>query len=192
MPTISEIVVNIAPISQYLVSNDIANGALFGARINPYLPVQLYVVGKSVKYRYDYEDIAHGNEPSTSLVNTANYLYQLCDKYGLYALSLVDAGGVIPGTVTPGEGGTVKLPFIGIAGRGQADDPGVGDSVVQSDLLVGLGSTNGGYIKIFVNTVGMDNFGNNPNFIYYPLTGEIDISPLTFAVDDSIYVDRNQ
>lgn len=109
MPTVTQIVTQIAPISQFLASNDIVNGALFGARNNPLLALQLYITRLSVKYRYDYEDIEGGNVPSQSLVSASNWLYQLCDKYGLYALSLVESGGVIPG-ITPVPIGNYSAP----------------------------------------------------------------------------------
>lgn len=97
MPTVADII-SIAKISQYLASNDVSKGVLYGARINPMLPKQLYIERKAVEYRYDYEDIAGGSTPSASLTYTANYLYSLCDKYGLYALALINDGGLIPGT----------------------------------------------------------------------------------------------
>lgn len=192
MPSVTDIL-TIAKISQYLASNDIANGALFGKRTNPMLPIQLYIVRKSVQWRYDMEDVIGGNAPSASLTNTANYLYKLCDRYGLYALSLVVSGGIVPGVVPSAP--IFRLPYIGIAGRGVPDnDPEVGASTVTSTKLIGLGanSLNYGDIQIFVNTVPMQNFGNNPNFTYDPVAGTIDISPLTWAEADSIYVDRNQ
>ena len=99
MPTVAEII-NIAKISQYLASNDVSNGALFGAPLNPQLPLQLYIERKAVEYRYDYEDIAGGSTPSESLILTSNYLLSLCDKYGLYALALINGGGTTPGTGT--------------------------------------------------------------------------------------------
>lgn len=99
MPTVAEII-NIAKISQYLASNDVANGSLFGAPLNPQLPLQLYIERKAVEYRYDYEDIAGGSTPSASLILTSNYLLSLCDKYALYALTLINNGGVLPGTGT--------------------------------------------------------------------------------------------
>ena len=45
MPTVAEIV-SIAKISQYLASNDVSKGVLYGARINPMLPKQLYIERK--------------------------------------------------------------------------------------------------------------------------------------------------
>lgn len=100
MPTISDII-TIAKISQYLSGDDMASGALYGARKNPMLPLQLYNERKAVEYRYSYEGIATGNMPSISLSQTANYLYSLCDKYGFYALSVLSAGGNLPGITNP-------------------------------------------------------------------------------------------
>lgn len=98
MPTVTDIVTNIWPISQFLASNDISKGSLYGAPVNPNLPIQLHIIGNSVKYRYDYEEIDNGNAPSTDLIHAANYLFSFCDKYGLEALSLEGSGGQVPGT----------------------------------------------------------------------------------------------
>lgn len=97
MPTVTQIVTQIAPISNFLASNDVANGALFGAPTNPMLPIQLYVETMAIRDRYDYELIADGSIPSMSLVAASNYLYSLCNLRAVY---LVQSGGVIP-PVTP-------------------------------------------------------------------------------------------
>jgi hypothetical protein len=49
--------IQIAKISQYLSAADVANGGLFGGRLNPLLPTQLYIERKAVEYRYDYEGV---------------------------------------------------------------------------------------------------------------------------------------
>lgn len=190
-PTITQIITQIAPISEVLASNDVANGALFGPPINPMWPLQIYIETQTCLWRYTEEGIDSGAIPSQRLVNNTNYLYSIiCGKYGQIAQSLINAGGVIP---VPSGGTTIaRLPYIGIAGRGITDnDPDVGASTVQSSKLIGLGGDRV-ELQIFVNTFPMQNFGNNPNFIYYPLTGILDLSPLILALDDSIYVDRNQ
>lgn len=98
IPSPTDILGYIAPISQYLASNAVSEGALFGEPVNPNLPIQIYINTQSVQYRYDYENIADGNTPSASLVGTANYLYSLCGMFGLIAMGLRQSGGAVPGT----------------------------------------------------------------------------------------------
>lgn len=95
MPTVTEIH-DIAPIAQFLASNGIANGALYGRKPNPNLAMQIYLIRKPVEWLYDLEDIANGATPSASLVQTSNYLYSWLGQYGLEALELQNAGGIIP------------------------------------------------------------------------------------------------
>ena len=97
MPTVSQII-TIAKISQYLASNDISEGALYGAKPNPDLATQLYLITGSVEQRYIDEDIAGGNIPSDYLLSSAEYLYAFCEGYALVASALINSNGVIPST----------------------------------------------------------------------------------------------
>lgn len=97
MPTVQEIH-DIWPIARVLASNDVSNGQLFGAPINPLIAIQIELIGYAVDYRYELEDIEGGSTPSASLTNTSNYLFSWCGKYGLIALGLINSGGIIPGT----------------------------------------------------------------------------------------------
>lgn len=98
MPSVTLIVTQIAPISNYLASKDVDEGALFGAQPNPMLPIQIYVETQSCLYRYTYENIAGGSTPSVALNNASNYLYSILGKYGLMATAAISAGGYIPST----------------------------------------------------------------------------------------------
>jgi hypothetical protein len=91
-------IITIAKISQYLASNDISDGALFGAKPNPNLATQLYLITGSVEQRYIDEDIAGGNTPSDYLVSTAQYLYAFCGAYALVAAALINSSGSLPST----------------------------------------------------------------------------------------------
>lgn len=99
MPTVTDIVTKIAPIAQYLASEDIANGALFGAPVNINIAMQIYLIRKPIEWRYNIEGIAGGNTPSDSLIVTANWLYAWLENYGLIAQNLIATGGVIPNQV---------------------------------------------------------------------------------------------
>lgn len=99
MPTVTQIVTQIAPISEVLASNDISAGALFGAPLNPMWAIQIYVETQTCLWRYEQENIATGGTPSARMIANSNYLFSIiCGKYGQRALSLLNSGGVIPGT----------------------------------------------------------------------------------------------
>ncbi len=111
MPTVQEIH-EIAPIAQYLASNDVSNGALFGQRPNPNIAIQIYLIRKPVEWLYALEGIADGATPSASLTQTSNWLFSWLGQYGLQALNLINAGGVIP---NPSQPTTIYgLPITGV------------------------------------------------------------------------------
>jgi hypothetical protein len=109
MPTVTEID-TIGFVAQYLASNDVSNGALFGAIPNPNIAEQIYLIRKPVHTRYVQEDIAGGSTPSASLMQASNYAYSWYGNYGLYALALINQGGVIP---TPGGTTIYGYPISG-------------------------------------------------------------------------------
>lgn len=91
--------------------------------------------------------------------------------------------------------GTPVLPYIGVVGRGQVSptkDPVAGQSILQDNSLINLGSTNNGNIQIVIAETLMSNYGENKSFNYNPVIGEIDISPNVFIMNDAVFVDRNQ
>lgn len=88
--------------------------------------------------------------------------------------------------------GVVVPPFVGVVGDGTAKDPVAGTSTFQHNDLIGLGSTNSGKIQMTLGEVIMSNYGNNKSFDFDNTTGTIDISPNTFVLDDSLYINRNQ
>lgn len=94
MPTVTEIH-NIAPIAQYLASNDISNGALYGHGSNPNIAVQIYLMRKPVEWLFALENIAGGAIPSATLTQTSNWLFSWLGQYGLQASYLINNGGVI-------------------------------------------------------------------------------------------------
>lgn len=106
MPTVTQIVIQIAPISEVLASNDVANGVLFGEPLNAMWPIQIYVETQSCLFRYQQEGISNGNPPSQTMINNANYLYSIiCGGYGQRALFLIDSGGAVPSpTPQPSQG----------------------------------------------------------------------------------------
>lgn len=101
-PTITQIVTQIAPISEVLASNDVANGSLYGEPLNWMWPIQIYVETQSCIFRYNQEGIATGGIPSQTMINNANYLYSIiCGGYGQRALFLLNSGSVVPSPDQP-------------------------------------------------------------------------------------------
>ena len=90
--------------------------------------------------------------------------------------------------------GTVKLPYIGVVGRGRTNpnDPIAGSSTLQDDSLIGLGSTNDGNIQMVIDVTLMATYGSDASFTYDPITGTVDISPNVFINESGVWVDRNQ
>lgn len=98
MATIVEII-GIAKVSQYLATNAILNGGLYGKGLDLQLPRKLYSIRKNVQYRYDQEDIISGAVPSPALISVSNKLYSLC--YLVNEASAIFNGGGGGGSVSP-------------------------------------------------------------------------------------------
>lgn len=77
---------------------------------------------------------------------------------------------------------------------GDKDAPVGSSSVWQNDELKGLGTLIDGVYRlmIFIAEQPLVNYGNNASFDYDPVAGTIDISPNTFSIGDSVYVNKNQ
>lgn len=86
MPT-PAVTIQIGEISTVLASSDVAKGSLFGKRIDPQLPVTLYVETSILSEIYtadnDWEDIQE----------VADYVYALCGRYTARALNIINGGG---------------------------------------------------------------------------------------------------
>lgn len=83
-------------------------------------------------------------------------------------------------------------PLTGVVDRGGANDPVSGQSIFQSNKLIGLGVTNSGEISFNMAGTIWENYGDNKSFDFNLTTGEIDISPNEFVAGSSIYINLNQ
>ena len=83
---------NIASICEYIISNAIAKGGLYGSGIDLQLPTKIYNIRTTIQYLYELD-------PSDdSLQSTTNYLYAMCGKFGLAAQAVLQIAGTIAGT----------------------------------------------------------------------------------------------
>jgi hypothetical protein len=91
MPTTAA-TISLEKISQYLVSNDLAKGSLFGKKLNPYWDIILFMERKALEWAYSqsasYEDIYQATQ----------YNYWLCYKTNKAAYILANGSG---GTIAP-------------------------------------------------------------------------------------------
>lgn len=92
MPTVSE-TISIMKVSQYLASADIAKGAVFGSKVDPNLPMILWVE------RYFLEKIYNLNPDQEDIQAVADYCYALCQSYAFEAVDIITngVGGIIGG-----------------------------------------------------------------------------------------------
>ena len=102
--------ISIGKISSYLASVDIANGALYGERLDTFKPVLLAMETDILDWQNDFD-------PSdASLQQSANYLYSLCAPYNVEAQGIIDGnnGGTVP-IVIPDlpAGGVYLIPIRG-------------------------------------------------------------------------------
>ena len=92
MPTVSQ-TISIMKVSQYLASADVANGSLFSPKLDPRLPIMLYVERRFL------EAIYNADSSWEDLQQVADYGYALCWPYAPKAESIVNGGG--GGSVSP-------------------------------------------------------------------------------------------
>lgn len=80
-------IIEIAELSEALATKDTLKGKMYSPRINPKLPEIIMMEVAAVRWAYSqtptYQDIQF----------TANYLYDLCGKYGLDARRIITGGG---------------------------------------------------------------------------------------------------
>jgi hypothetical protein len=92
MPTVA-LTIQIADVSQLLASADVAKGSLFSNKVDPRLPIMLYVENEPLKKIYNADSTYEG------LQQIADYVYALCGKYASKASAIVSGGS--GGSVAP-------------------------------------------------------------------------------------------
>lgn len=99
--------INIAKISQYLVSADLIKSGLWGGGQDLAFARKLYVIRKSV------EDVYNLDSSDSTLYATSTYLYALCAAYNTQAEYILNSGtgGVVP-PILPASANTQPLEFI--------------------------------------------------------------------------------
>lgn len=104
MPSISDIINKIAPISQYLAANNIQDEGLYGGGTDNELPRKIYMVRKNCKWLYD---LAPTDD---TLIATSNYLYALCSKYALVAANISGVAGSVA-SIAVGSSANIVSPI---------------------------------------------------------------------------------
>lgn len=137
--------INIAKVSQYLASYDVAKGGLFGASVTPMLPVILYTERKSLEWLYN---IDPSNE---NLQNVANYVFGLCGSYGLTAQAIISGGG---GSVTPGTPTITPSPYQFEVSSSSFIATGESTKTITSFIGFNLLFMRGGIVQSTVNLGG--------------------------------------
>lgn len=88
-------IIEIAEVSQYLVSDNISKGTMFGARLDPNWGITLYLERKAVQWMYNI------NPTNPTLPATSLYLLSLCyNVWKAWYIVNNGSGGNIP-PVTP-------------------------------------------------------------------------------------------
>lgn len=131
-------IIEIAELSEPFAVIDNLKGKLFSQRINPKLPVLIYLELSAVKWAYN-------QTPSYSDIQfTANYLYDLCGIYALKARNALNPGGIPVTPVTP----AVTEDCTGIVIITAADFEPDGKTVSRPDW-------NGKNLTIFWNNIAV-------------------------------------
>lgn len=97
IPTISE-AITLGDATVYLMGNDVANGALYGARMStPKTVILVAYVTDALRWQNE------NNPTDPTLRGVANYLIWICGIYGAQARAFSGGGSVIPipSTSTP-------------------------------------------------------------------------------------------
>lgn len=107
--TVAEII-NIAEVSIFLSSQDVAKSGLFGGSVDRDLPIKLSMELQAVEWKYGYDPSA------TDLISTSNYLYDLCGQYAAPAWLIInegEGGTMIGGETFEGGGSSGGGSFTG-------------------------------------------------------------------------------
>lgn len=90
-------------VSSFLASNDFSGqNVLAGGKFNSDLPMRLSMVTRLVEWKYNQ------NSTDSSLINTGNYLYQLCGKY-IQEAKLIIANNMPGIIINPANGAQSTL-----------------------------------------------------------------------------------
>ncbi|HXU25764.1 MAG TPA: hypothetical protein VN698_00925 [Bacteroidia bacterium] len=104
MPT-NAVILDNAPASCVLAGNDIANGSLFGQRIDPLLAQKIYSTFFVINKIYGLDPTYNGMDAACL------YLWELMNKYGIRAMGYSGSGSIIP--PTPSGSFTYLIPITG-------------------------------------------------------------------------------
>lgn len=173
--TIPEII-EIAKVSQYLANKDESKGSLFGGVLDPNLGYKIFVIREDVEQLYELDN---NNTNGVYNINTmAEYLYGLCQSYGLVSQAIISGGGGSP--ISPiYPNGYVWTSQVWIFGTETTD---INDtSFFTRTILVDA-------IEVNVMIVNNQTKTNPPEFSFDSSAGEIDYGLNHFFTGDIIAI----
>lgn len=130
-------IIDIGKVSSYLASVDVANGALYGARVNPTLPLLISMETDVLEWQSIF------NPGDLTLYADANYLYSLCSAYNLEANAIINGGG--GGLIPPSGGAGVTTIFPIVVNGGDFESDGItynNANMVGYNLMIFIGGYN--------------------------------------------------
>lgn len=164
--------INIAKVSQYLASDDISKGNLFGPRKIPITPRVLYMERMAVEWMYNLDP------NNSTLALTGPYLYSLCRGYNLKAQNILNIGG--GGSISPiTPSGSAPNPYdweVTPTSEPLAD----GESTVTLTDLIGFNIifSRGGIVQSTVN--------QGSYYSWNRVTGQFECFPQAFTGEQFI------
>lgn len=142
--------IQIGDVSSYLAQIDVLKSSLFGRKLDPRLPLMLEIETDAIRWRND----IFPTDPT--LLQTSNYLYELCGRYINKALVIISgAGSGTPITpIAPSGYVYVSIPYVVTATEMYAGAPVNLQTVWVNPLFIGALSLTSIIIDNTVETIG--------------------------------------
>ena len=169
--------IQIGKVSTHLASIDVLKSTLFGRKLDPRLPMMLRMETDAIEWLYLL------NPADASLVNTSNYLYELCGTYSNKAASILSAGGTttISTPVAPAGYIYTSLSFT-VSATSTGDGSPVNNTTTWTNPLF-IGAQQLTFILV-------DNVpeSSGVTFTFNPLTGTISRPNIPFFTNSIVVV----
>lgn len=202
-----------------IIGNDVVNGLLTfiqksplnwqkaklessGGAINAARPVNVFMSlvpdsltwGDNIYYEYVFINTTQGDIPTLITYYDINLQpVNIIPAKSIVNISKASNDLWIVSSVPSSGSSSSVPPYIGVVDRGMPSDPVSGTSVLQSNSLIGLGSTNNGDITILYAEGIRNSFGADASISYDSPSGTITLNAgEQFFTGAALWVDRNQ